>query len=193
MVSEKLATANKAADAVLKEIEELAKTRFLPIIGPVKGKQLADTVMKFRVKRVLEVGTLVGYSAILMAKNLPDDGKIFTIEVNPQSARLAKENIKKAGFSDKVEIHVGDALQVISEIKGEFDMVFLDATKEEYLDYLKLCESRLKKGGVVFADNVKMFAEAMRDYLAYVRDSGKYKSNYYDFGYDGVEVSEKLI
>lgn len=180
-------------DAVLREIEGLSKKTFLPIIGPVKGKYLVDTVKRFDVKNVLEVGTLIGYSAILMAKNLPEDGKIVTIERNPESARLAEENMRKAGLADKIEVHTGDALKVIPGLDDGFDMVFLDATKMEYLDYLMLSENKLKKDGVVFADNVKIFAHEMQEYLDYVRNSGKYRSEYVDVGFDGVEISTKLF
>jgi predicted O-methyltransferase YrrM len=179
--------------AVLKEIEELSKRITLPIIGPVKGKYLVETIKRFDVEKVLEVGTLIGYSAILMAQTLPKDGKVVTIEINPESARLAEENIRRAGFADKIELHIGDALTVIPRIKDSFDMVFLDATKDEYLKYLKLAENKLERGGVVFADNVKMFAHEMRDYLDYVRNSGKYKSEYIDVVFDGVEISTKLF
>ncbi len=178
-------------DKVLKDIEILAQSRFFPIIGPVKGKYLAGTVRKYKVKKVLEVGTLIGYSAILMSKNLPEDGIIHTIEINPRSAQMAKENIRKAGFEDKVVIHVGNALDLIPTVNEEFDMVFLDAAKDEYMDYLKLAEPKLKKGGVVFADNVKMFASAMKNFLDYVRNSGKYRSEFIDVGFDGDEVSVK--
>jgi predicted O-methyltransferase YrrM len=82
---------------------------------------------------------------------------------------------------------------VIPSINDKFDMVFLDATKDEYLEYLKLSENKLEKGGVVFADNVKMSAHEMRDYLDYVRKSGRYKSKYIDVGFDGVEISTKLF
>jgi len=178
---------------VLRDIEISSQSRFLPIIGPVKGKYLAETVGKYNVKKILEVGTLVGYSAILMAKNLPEDGKIHTIEINPRTAELAKGNIRKAGFEDKIVQYVGDALDVIPMINEEFDMVFLDAAKDEYMNYLKLAEPKLKKGGVVFADNVKMFASAMKNYLDYVRSSGKYRSEFIDVGFDGDEVSVKLF
>lgn len=181
------------ADIVLNEIEELSKEQFLPIIGPVKGKYLVDTVKRFTAKNVLEVGTLIGYSAILIAKILPHDGKVFTIEINEESVKLAEENIRKAKLSDKIVIYIGDALEVIPQIKEEFDMIFLDATKEEYLDYLRLCENKLKKGGVVFADNVKIFADELKDYLHYVRNSGRYRSEYFDVGFDGVEVSIKVF
>jgi predicted O-methyltransferase YrrM len=180
-------------DAVLREIERLSNKTFLPIIGPVKGKYLVDTVRRLNVKNVLEVGTLIGYSAILIASNLPQEGRVITIEINPGSARLAKENIQKAGLADKIEVHIGDALTVIPRIKDDFDMVFLDATKDEYLEYLKLAENKLGRGGVVFADNVKMSAHEMRDYLDYVRNSGSYKSEYIDVVFDGVEISTKLF
>jgi predicted O-methyltransferase YrrM len=179
-------------NAVLREIERLSKREFLPIIGPVKGKYLVDTVRKFKVKNVLEVGTLIGYSAILMASNLPEEGRVITVEIKPESAERAKENILKAGLADKIEAHVGNALSVIPHLSGRFDMLFLDATKDEYLEYLKRAEGRLKKNGVVFADNVKMFAGEMQDYLDYVRNSGKYESENIDVGFDAVEISTKL-
>lgn len=181
------------SDTVLREIEGLSKRTYLPIIGPVMGKYLVDTVRRFNVKNVLEVGTLIGYSAILLAENLPQDGRVVTIEINPQSARLAEENIGKAGLADKIELHIGDALTVIPGIDDRFDMVFLDAAKREYLEYLMLSENKLNKNGAVFADNVKMFVHEMRDYLDYVRNSGRYKSEYIDVGFDGVEISTKLF
>jgi predicted O-methyltransferase YrrM len=180
-------------DAVLREIEELSKRTFLPIIGPVKGKHLVDTVRRFNVKNVLEVGTLIGYSAILIASNLPQEGRVVTVEMKAKSAKLAEENILKAGLADKIEVHFGNALTVIPRMNGRFDMVFLDATKDEYLEYLKLSEHKLERGGVVFADNVKMSAHEMRDYLDYVRNSGRYRSEYVDVVFDGVEITTKLF
>ena len=181
------------ADSVLNEIEAASKKKFMPIIGPVKGKYLVDTVKKSRAKKVLEIGTLVGYSAILMARNLPDDGMVDTVEVNPDSAALAQENIRKANLTQKIKVHIGNALDVIPTINEEFDMVFIDAAKNEYMDYLRLAEKNLRENGVVFADNVKIFAGEMQDYLEYVRDSGKYTSKFVDVGFDGVEISTKLF
>jgi predicted O-methyltransferase YrrM len=181
------------ADTVLREIEELSRQRFLPIIGPVKGKYLVDTVKKYNVSTVLEVGTLVGYSAIMIAKNLPEGGRVVTIEMDQYSAETARKNMARAGLSDIIDIHIGDAIKVLPGISGEFDMVFLDGTKDEYLQYISLSEGKLKRDGVVFADNVKIFAGAMRDYLDYVRNSGNYRSQYIDAGFDGVEISVKLF
>lgn len=180
-------------DAVLRKIEEFSKRTFLPIIGPIRGKYLVEAIKRFDVEKVLEVGTLIGYSAILMARTLPKDGKVVTIEIDPKSARLAEENIRRAGLADKIELHIGDALTVIPSINDKFDMVFLDAAKDEYSEYLKLSEKKLERGGVVFADNVKMSGHDMRDYLDYVRNSGRYKSEYIGVGFDGVEISMKLF
>ena len=181
------------ADVVLKEIEELSMRRYYPIIGPGRGRYLAGAVRTYGIKSVLEVGTCIGYSAILIAKNLPDDGRVATIEIDPYTARLAEANIRKAGLSGKVEILVGDAAEILPTLSGEFDMVFLDTAHHELLDYIEECERMLKKGGVVFTDNVKYFAYTMRDFLDYIRNSGKYSSQYIDAGHDGVEVSIKLF
>jgi predicted O-methyltransferase YrrM len=180
-------------DVVLREIEELSRREYLPIIGSEKGKHLVDAVRRPNVKNVLEVGTLIGYSAILIASNLPQEGRVVTIEMKPKWARLAEENVRRAGLAHKIELHIGDALTVIPRIKGKFDMVFLDATKDEYLKYLELSEDKLETGGVVFADNVKAPARGMRDYLDYVGNSGRYRSRFIDVGFDAVEISTKLF
>jgi predicted O-methyltransferase YrrM len=177
---------------ILKEIEESSTRSFLPIIGPVKGKYLVETVINSGAKKILEIGTLVGYSSILMASNLPKNGQITTIEINPQSALKAGENIRKAGLHSQIKILVGDAIQVIPGIRDSFDMIFIDAEKSEYMRYLHLSEPILKQNGTIFADNVKIFAEQVKDYLNYVRHSGKYSSRFIDVGFDGVEVSTKL-
>jgi predicted O-methyltransferase YrrM len=87
---------------------------------------------------------------------------------------------------------VGDAIKVVPKLKDEFDMVFIDAEKSEYRDYLRLVEDKLHKGSVIVADNAGIFAHEMRDYLDYVRNSGKYSSRYVPVGEDGLEVSVRL-
>jgi predicted O-methyltransferase YrrM len=91
-----------------------------------------------------------------------------------------------------IDVIVGDALEVLPKLTGEFDMVFIDADKSEYMDYLRLAEDKLHKGSVIVADNAGIFARQMRNYLDYVRSSGKYKSKYVPVGEDGLEVSVKL-
>ena len=179
-----------SAEQVLKEIEALAYKKhpdmFLPIVGPEKGKLLEDLIKNYKPKKILEIGTLVGYSAILMAQHGPN---VISLEVDPKAAEIAKQNIEKAGLSDKVEIIVGDAKKTIEQLKDKFDMIFIDAKKDECIDYLKLSEKNMKSSTIVVADNVKKFAEEVKDYLDRVRNSGLYESKYHDFGFDAVEVS----
>jgi predicted O-methyltransferase YrrM len=170
----------------------MTKTKFLPIIGPHKGVVLVEVIRDIKPKRVLEVGTLIGYSAILIAKELDSKAHLVTIEIHPGEAETARQNIKRAKVHPTVDVIEGDALKVIPTLTGKFDMVFIDADKTEYIDYLRLVEDKLHKGSVIIADNAGIFADQMKDYLDYVRSSGKYTSKFIPFGEDGVEVSVKL-
>ncbi|MEM1582357.1 MAG: class I SAM-dependent methyltransferase [Candidatus Bathyarchaeia archaeon] len=176
------------AERVLGEIESIARRRFLPILGSAKGQILVQLIREIRPKRVLEIGTLIGYSAILMGKELESGAQLITIEINPYAAKIAMDNIKRAEIPPAIEVLVGDALEIIPRLKGKFDLVFIDAEKIEYLDYIQLVEDKLHKGSVVVADN----AEHAPDYLDYVRYSGKYASKYVPASAGGVEVSVKL-
>jgi predicted O-methyltransferase YrrM len=177
---------------VLEEIEAMARHEFLPIIGPDKGKILAEAIRKAKPKHVLEVGTLIGYSVILIGKELDADADITTIEIHVKEAKVAEENIHRAKIPPKVKVIVGNAIKIIPTLEDCFDAAFIDAEKAEYLQYLRLMEDKLHKVTVVVADNAGIFATQMKDYLDYVRKSGKYKSTYFQVGEDGVEVSVKL-
>jgi predicted O-methyltransferase YrrM len=183
-------TLNKA-EFILRKIEKKANNQFLPIVGPEKGKILVEEIRKAKPKRVLEVGTLIGYSAILMGKELDDDAQVTTIEIHADETENAEENIKKAEIPAKVKVITGNALQVIPKLKDYFDFVFIDAAKNEYLDYLQLAEDKLHKDTVIVADNAGIFAHQMKNYLDYVRNSGKYRSKYIQVGVDGIEISVK--
>ena len=189
------------AEQVLREIEGMARgTRFLPIVGPSKGQILNKVVREGQPKRILEVGTLIGYSAILMGKALGKEAHLITIEIDADNAEIAKENIRKAEILPTVEVLVGDAIEVIPELEGRFDLIFIDAEKEKYLDYLRLIEDKLHRGSIIVADNV---ARAPT-YLDYVRSSGKYSSGFVRVGAvritqhkdhnlkEGLEISTKL-
>lgn len=185
-------TLSRTADQVLSQIQALAEKQFLPIIGPHKGKILTEEVRKANPKHVLEIGTLIGYSAILMGKELDDSAEIVTIEIHRDEAETAGKNILEANIPAKVNIIVGDAIEVVPTLKRSFDFAFIDAEKKEYFQYLHLAENKLREGAVVVADNAGIFADQMRDYLDYVRNSGKYQSRYVQVAYDGVEISVKL-
>ena len=170
----------------------MRRRQFLPIVGPKKGKVLTDVIREIKPKRILEVGTLIGYSAVLMGRELDSDAHLTTIEIHADEAQLARENIEKAQIPPKVDVIVGDAKKILPTLSGTFDMIFIDAEKTEYFQYLCLIENKLHKGSVIVADNAGISAEQMKDYLDHVRISGKYSSKYHAFGEDGVEVSVKL-
>jgi predicted O-methyltransferase YrrM len=169
---------NDKTSKVLMSLVKMAEKEFVPSIGPIKGKIVAKIVKRYKPRNILEIGTLYGYSAILMASMLPSsDGKVVTIEINKSVADAANKNIEDAGLSDKIEIIIGNALDVIPKLDQRFQLMFLDAAKDEYLRYLKSAEKKcLEKGAVVIADNVKVSKNEMLDYLEYVRYSGLYKS-----------------
>ncbi|HEU4482417.1 MAG TPA: CmcI family methyltransferase [Nitrososphaeraceae archaeon] len=179
---------------VLSEIESIAKKNSLPSIGPIKGEIIIDIIKKYKPKRILEIGTLHGYSAILMANcllsvnnnagkdndNANKETIVTCLEIDQQLANIAKKNIEKAGLSDRIEVITGDALEIIPTLNKyyRFDLVFIDAVKNQYLRYLKLVEENglLNKKSVVVADNILIYENEMKDYLDYVRNSGKYNS-----------------
>lgn len=178
---------------ILAEIEETARKEFLPSIGPIKGKIIEDVIKQYKPKKALEIGTLHGYSAILIA-NIILSGKynnenfnterssaepiLISVEKDQKLANIARKNIEKARLSEKIQVINGDALEIIPRLKSKFNMIFLDAAKSEYLKYLQLIEkySLLNKRAVVVADNVLIYENEMKDYLGYVRNSGKYIS-----------------
>ncbi len=159
------------------------------IIGPGRGEVLVSLVREHKPKRILEVGTNEGYSAILMGKELGDGASLITIEINPKTAQRAETNIRRASIRPKVQVIVGDARDVLPTLEGTFDFVFIDAAKDQYWDYLQLMEDKLAMGCVVVADNVKRSASQMQDYLEHVRSSGMYDSRYVEADYDAVEIS----
>lgn len=179
------------AGKVLRAIEKAAGKE-LPIVGPSKGKVLTAEVRKAKPKHVLEVGTLIGYSTILMGRVLGEGSEIVTIEIHRDEAETAGENVVEARILPKVTIIVGDARDVIPTLDGTFDFVFIDAEKREYLQYLRLAEPKFHVGTVVVADNVGVFAEQMNDYLYYIRRSGGYATRFVKVGDDGLEISVKL-
>lgn len=172
-------TTDSKASRVLRDLEQIARQEGLPSIGPIKGKILTEIISKYKPKIILEIGTLHGYSAILMADLLTDKGKLITIEKDRNLANIAMKNIEDAELSHKIEVIHADALEEIPKLqKQKFDLIFLDAVKADYLKYLNLAESNnlLDDGVVVVADNVLLYKNEMQDYLQYVRVSERYQS-----------------
>jgi len=141
-------------EGALAEIEEHARKNGVPIVDPEVGLFLYQAACLIGAKRCLEVGTATGYSGIHLAKALPQDGKLVTIDVDPERISQARVNFKKEGLLDKVEFLKGPAIKMISKIGGTFDLIFLDAIKEEYRRYVELALPKLRKGGVLICDNL---------------------------------------
>src|SRR5262249_36868798 len=144
---------------------------------------------RHRPRRGLEIGTLFGYSAILIGASLPRGGHLTCLEQNSFLAWIAQENVRQAGLKARVKVLSGDALRVLPILRGRVDFVLIDAEKEDYLDYLRAVEPRLVPGALVVADNTGLFRREMRPYLAHVRTGGRYESREHDFGFDCMEVS----
>lgn len=145
-------------DAALKKAVKAAEEAGLPSIqvSPPQGKLLQLLVRLAGAKTILEFGTLGGYSAILMARALPEDGRLVTLEAKPEYAEVARRSIDAAGVGEKVEIRVGPALEALPDLEeaAPFDLVFIDADKINTPNYFAWALERTRPGGLVIADNV---------------------------------------
>src|SRR5262245_49733058 len=161
-----------------------------PVIGRSKGRLVRRLIERHECERALEIGSLFGYSAIVIAAATPPRGRLFCIEQNPYLAKFVEYNTEEAGLGRKVKVVVGDALRAIPLLPGRFDFVLIDAAKEDYLDYLRQLEPKLAPGAVIVADNTGVFRREVKPYLDYVREpGGRYASREYDFDDDAMEVS----
>jgi caffeoyl-CoA O-methyltransferase len=131
--------------------------------GPVQGRFLEMISRMIKPEAVLEIGTFTGYSAICLAQGLAKDGKLFTIEADPVYAGMAKEYFIKAGLEAQINLLEGDALRIIPQIDRSFDLVFIDAAKEQYLDYYTLIFDKVNSGGIILADNALWDGRVLED------------------------------
>lgn len=161
----------------------------IPVIGRAKGRVVRRLIERHRPTRALEIGSLLGYSAILIASALPPRGRLTCIEVNPYLARLVKANADEAGLGRKVKVIVGDALRALPLLPGRFDFVLIDAAKEDYADYLRQLEPKLADGAVIVADNTGVFRRAVAPYVEHVRRDPHYTSREVSVEDDAMEVS----
>jgi caffeoyl-CoA O-methyltransferase len=149
-----------APDEALTAAEQSHRLENIPLINvsPNLGKLLHLFVRLSKAKKILEVGTLAGYSTIWMAKALPEDGSLISLEIDPRHAEVARRNIDRAGLSSKVEIRVGKAIEslprLVKEKAGPFDMIFIDADKPPYTEYFEWALKLSRPGTLIIADNV---------------------------------------
>ena len=180
----------KTAQRMLGMMDRATALWQVPVIGRDKGRVIRKLIDKHRCTRAMEIGSLLGYSAILIASALPPRGRLTCLEANGYLAKFVKFNLERAGLGKKAKVVVGDAVRVIPLLPGRFDFVLIDAAKEDYLDYLRQLEPKLVAGAVVVADNTGVFRREVSAYLEHVRHAaGRYTSQEYDFGDDAMEVS----
>ena len=178
----------------------LESGQFLMNVGPEKGEILRDHLVKSKPNNVIELGTFIGYSAVLISSTIGEKSKLTSIDSDSHSIEIAKELINFAGLDDKVNLMHGSAEEIIPELNFNADFVFIDHAKKKYLSDLKLLEREeiIIKNCTVFADNVGIFKDEMVEYFDHVRNSGKYQSQnfsskleYRNNIYDEVEISIK--
>jgi predicted O-methyltransferase YrrM len=129
--------------------------------GHLQGKFLEMTSMMIRPRRILEIGTFTGYSALCLAKGLTDDGLLHTIELREKDATTAQGFFDRSAYKEKIILHTGDAKKIVSRLEETFDLIFIDADKPGYIEYFNLVFSKLKKNGFIFADNVFFHGQAI--------------------------------
>lgn len=122
--------------------------------GAVQGRFLTMLVEMTHASRILEIGTFTGYSATCMAYGLPQDGHIDALEINDELEDLIREGWERAGVSEKIELHIGDARATLKELDGPFDFIYIDANKREYCEYFELLFDKVVPGGLILVDDV---------------------------------------
>lgn len=151
-------------DELLKEIADFTYQHHAHsnmLSGHLQGKLLEMISCMVRPKRILEIGTFVGYSALCLAKGLTDDGQLHTLELREEDAKRAQSYFDRSFFKDKIILHIGDALKTIDELNETWDLVFIDADKENYTNYFDRIFSKVKPGGFILADNVLFHGQVL--------------------------------
>lgn len=141
-------------DPLLREMEEYAAQHRVPIADREVALFLEITARAIKARRILEVGMAIGYSVIHLARGMDEGGRVLSIEPDEEMIRASQAFLERAGLSGKVRIERGKGLEVIPRLRETFDLVFIDALKEEYLGYLELALPRLRTGGVIIVDNL---------------------------------------
>lgn len=191
---------------VLKDLEEYAISNNVPIIQKEAGKFLEVMISIMKPKKILELGTAIGYSSIMMSMTAGQESRVVTIERDKSMIELANGNISRFGFQDRIKVVEGDCLEVLEAMEDEFDLVFMDAGKGHYKYFLPHCLRMLKKDGVIIADNVLFrgmiaskelvkrrkitIVKRMRDYLNMVNSDEGLITTVLPMG-DGIAVTKR--
>ena len=141
-------------DAVLNEMEQYATEHSIPIVGPAVARVLQQLALMINARKVFELGSAIGYSTIWWAQAVGEGGTVVYTDGDSQNAERARGYFTRAGVSKQIVLRTGDALEILSEEKQEFDIIFNDVDKEDYPRVLRLIAPRLRKGGLFITDNV---------------------------------------
>ncbi|MGH9512698.1 MAG: O-methyltransferase [Terriglobales bacterium] len=141
-------------DEVLTEMESQASARNIPIVGPVVGRVLHQLATMIQAKSIFEMGSAIGYSTIWWARAVGNGGRVFYTDGDRKNADEARGYFERAGVASRITVRTGDALELLSEQNGEFDIIFNDIDKEDYPRVFRLAIPRLRKGGLFVTDNV---------------------------------------
>jgi predicted O-methyltransferase YrrM len=160
-----LAGLNRAGDKVLDEIARDGAKQDLPLVDAEVGALLRVLAASIGARRMLEIGTAIGYSGIWLAGALPPGGMLFTMEKDPERARTARANFERAGVAERVGIIVGDAQVTIAKVSGPFDLIFQDGSKPLYLTLLDKLVGLLRPGGLLVTDNVLWDGEVVPGFI----------------------------
>ena len=153
-VEEYLSGLNRQSDAVLADVARVGAAQGLPLVDAEVGALLRVLATAVSARRVLEIGTAIGYSGIWLAGALPPDGVLITIEMDPARAAVAREHFARAGLGARASVIVGDAQRMMAKVAGPFDLIFQDGDKQQYLPMLDRLVSLLRPGGLLVTDNV---------------------------------------
>jgi caffeoyl-CoA O-methyltransferase len=152
-------------DAVVSEIEDYAAEHGIPIIGPAVARMLALFVQVSGARRIFEMGSAIGYSTIWLAKAAGPKAKVIYTDGDPEKARRAKEYFRRAGVAKRIEVRVGNALELVKKAPGTFDLIFNDVDKHQYPDALHAALPKLRRGGLFITDNTLWSGKAARPAL----------------------------
>ena len=151
-ISDLLVPPDEALDQALRAIAEAGMPAIS--VSPAQGKLLMLLAQSLGARRILEIGTLGGYSTIWLARGLTDGGRLITLEADPKHAEVARRNIARAGWSESVEVKLGRAIETLPGLDGPFDLIFIDADKVSYPEYFQCAIKLSRTGSLIIADNV---------------------------------------
>jgi caffeoyl-CoA O-methyltransferase len=149
-------------DAVVSEMERYAEEHRVPIIGPAVARLLALFAQVSGAKRIFEMGSAIGYSTIWLARAAGPKGKVHYTDGDPANAQRAREYFRRAGVAKRIDVHVGDALELLKKTSGKFDLIFNDVDKHQYPDALRAALPKLRRGGLFITDNTLWSGKAAR-------------------------------